>query len=203
MAEELKKDFGTPTYILPFDGLDGLPSEWSSISVLVNNAGLARGLDKLQEARLDDWEEMIDTNVKGLLYLTRLVLPGMVKRGRGHVVNISSIAGIQTYPGGNVYCASKAAVRVISDGLRMDLLGTPIRVTTITPGMVETEFSNVRFRGDNERVAQTYRGLTPLTANDIADAILYAITRPPHVNVSEIVLLPTDQASATLAYRRK
>jgi len=146
---------------------------------------------------------MIDSNVKGLLYVTRLVVPGMVKRGKGHVVNIASIAGIQTYPRGNVYCASKAAVRVLSDGLRQDLLGTPIRVTTISPGLVETEFAQVRFRGNRERATQTYKGMTPLTADDVADTVFYAITRPSHVNVSEIVLLPTDQASSTLVNRRE
>jgi NADP-dependent 3-hydroxy acid dehydrogenase YdfG len=170
---------------------------------LINNAGLARGLEKLQEGNIEDLEEMIDSNIKGLLYVTRLILPGMVKRGRGHLVNIASIAGIQTYPRENVYSASKAAVRVLSDGLRQDLLGTPIRVTTISPGLVETEFSQVRFRGDRERASQAYRGMTPLRADDVADAVLYSITRPPHVNVNEVVLLPTDQASSTLVYRRE
>jgi 3-hydroxy acid dehydrogenase / malonic semialdehyde reductase len=212
LAAELKASYGNSNLVLPFDvrssghvktALETLPKEWQSIEVLINNAGLARGFDKLHEGNIEDWEEMIDSNVKGLLYVTRLVVPGMVKRGKGHVVNIASIAGIQTYPRGNVYCASKAAVRVLSDGLRQDLLGTPVRVTTISPGLVETEFAQVRFRGDQERAAQTYKGMTPLTADDVADTVLYAITRPPHVNVSEIVLLPTDQASSTLVYRRE
>jgi 3-hydroxy acid dehydrogenase/malonic semialdehyde reductase len=211
LAMELKEKFECSSFILPFDvrnldqarsAIEGLPAEWERIDVLVNNAGLARGLDKLQEGRIEDWEEMVDSNIKGLLYTTRLIVPGMVKRGRGHVVNIASIAGIQTYPGGAVYCATKAAVRVLSEGLRQDLLGTPIRVTTISPGLVETEFAQVRFRGDRERAVQTYRGLTPLSADDVADAVLYAISRPQHVNVSEMVLFPTDQASATLVNRR-
>ena len=151
----MKERHGTSCLLLPFDvrksdqvktALESVPKVWQPIDVLINNAGLARGFDKLHEGSIEDWEEMIDSNVKGLLYVTRLVVPGMVKRGKGHVVNIASIAGIQTYPRGNVYCASKAAVRVISDGLRQDLLGTPIRVTTISPGLVETEFSQVRFR---------------------------------------------------------
>ncbi len=212
MASELKKNFGASSLILLFDvrkldqvkkSLEGLPKEWENVDILINNAGLARGLDKLYEGSIEDWEETIDSNVKGLLYVTRLVVPGMVKRGRGHVVNIASIAGIQTYPRGNVYCATKAAVRVLSEGLRQDLLGSPLRVTTISPGLVETEFAQVRFRGDRERAAQTYRGLTPLTPDDVADAIVYSLTRPPHVNVNEIVLLPTDQASATLLHRRE
>ncbi len=212
LATELKEIFEASSFILPFDvrnlnqvkaAVERLPVDWGSIDVLINNAGVARGLDKLYEGNIEDWEEMVDSNIKGLLYVTRLILPGMVKRGRGHVVNIASLAGIQAYPRGNVYSASKAAVRVLSDGLRQDLLGTTIRVTTISPGLVETEFSEVRFHGDKERAAQPYRGMTPLTADDVADAVLYSLTRPPHVNVNEIVLLPTDQASSTLVYRRE
>jgi 3-hydroxy acid dehydrogenase/malonic semialdehyde reductase len=156
----------------------------------------------LNEGHFEDWEEMIDSNIKGLLYVTRLVLPGMLSRGRGHIVNIASIAGIQAYPRGNVYCATKAAVRVISDGLKQDLLGTPIRVTAISPGLVETEFSKVRFRGDVDRAAQPYLGVTPLTGSDVADAVHFCVTRPPYVNINEIVLMPTDQSSATLVHRR-
>lgn len=212
LASQLKDQHGTSSLVCPFDvrnfdqvktALERLPVEWKSIDVLINNAGLARGLDKLYEGRLEDWEEMVDSNVKGLLYITRLVVPGMLSRNRGHVVNIGSIAGIQTYPRGNVYCATKAAVRVISDGLKQDLLGTPIRVTTISPGLVETEFSKVRFHGDNERATQTYRGLTPLTADDVADAVHFCVTRSPHVNINEIVLMPTDQSSTTLVHRRE
>jgi serine 3-dehydrogenase len=185
------------------EAIRGLPPAWSEIDILVNNAGLSRGLDKLHEGLLSDWEEMIDTNVKGLLYVTRAVLPGMIARGCGHVINVGSIAGHEAYPGGSVYCATKAAVRALTAGLRMDLVDTPIRVTTIDPGMVETEFSLVRFHGDVERAGKVYDGIDPLTADDVADAVLYAAGRPAHVNVAEMLLLPTAQASATLAYRRK
>jgi serine 3-dehydrogenase len=182
--------------------LAALPEEWSAIDVLINNAGLSRGLAKLHEGELADWEEMIDTNVKGLLYVTRAVLPGMVARGRGHVINLGSIAGHESYPGGNVYCASKAAVKALTSALRMDLVDTPIRVSTIDPGLVETEFSLVRFHGDAARAAQVYQGLEPLTANDVAEVVLFCATRPPHVNLAEVLLLPTAQASATVVHRR-
>jgi len=182
--------------------ISGLPPEWSNIDILINNAGLSRGLDKLQEADFLDWEEMIDTNVKGLLYLTRFIVPGMINRGRGHVINLGSIAGHQTYPGGNVYCATKAAVKAISEGLKQDLIGTPIRVTSVDPGMVETEFSNVRFHGDTERAQRVYQGLTPLTPDDVADVIFFCATRSPHVNINEVILMPVDQASATLVHRQ-
>jgi len=172
------------------------------VDILINNAGLSRGLSKLQEGSISDWDEMIDTNVKGLLYMTRAIVPGMVSRGKGHVVNIGSIAGHQTYPGGNVYCASKAAVRAISEGLKQDLLGTPVRVTSVDPGMVETEFSQVRFHGDTERAQKVYQGLTPLTPEDVADVVFFCVTRPPHVNISEVLLVPTDQATATLVHRQ-
>jgi 3-hydroxy acid dehydrogenase / malonic semialdehyde reductase len=179
-----------------------LPTEWSNIDILINNAGLSRGLDKLHEANFQDWEEMIDTNIKGLLYVTRYVLPGMVQRNKGHIINIGSIAGHQTYPGGNVYCSTKAAVKSISEGLKLDLIGTQVRVTSVDPGMVETEFSNVRFHGDNQRADQVYQGLTPLTPDDIADVIFFCATRPAHVNINEVILMPVDQASATLVNRR-
>ena len=182
--------------------INNLPTQWSNIEILVNNAGLSRGLNKLHEGSYQDWEEMIDTNVKGLLYLTRCVVPGMVERQSGHVVNIGSIAGHQTYPGGNVYCATKAAVRAISEGLKQDLLGTPIRVSSVDPGLVETEFSQVRFHGDNKKAEKVYQGLTPLTPDDIADVVLFCVTRPAHVNLSEILLVPTDQASATMVNRK-
>lgn len=183
--------------------ISSLPPAWSEIDILINNAGLSRGLDKLHEGEIQDWEEMIDTNIKGLLYLTRYVVPGMVKRDRGHVVNIGSIAGHQTYPRGNVYCGTKAAVRAISEGLKQDLLGTPIRVTSVDPGMVETEFSEVRFRGDSDRAKKVYQGVTPLTPDDVADVIFFCVTRPSHVNINEVVLMPVDQASATLVNRQK
>ncbi len=182
--------------------ISNLPPQWSNIDILINNAGLSRGLDKLQSGDFQDWEEMIDTNIKGLLYLTRYVVPGMVKRDRGHVVNIGSIAGHQTYPGGNVYCGTKAAVKAISEGLKQDLLGTSIRVSSVDPGLVETEFSQVRFHGDTERAKKVYQGLTPLTPEDIADVVYFCVTRPSHVNISDVLMVPVDQASSTLVNRR-
>ena len=183
--------------------LAGLPAEWARIDVLVNNAGMGRGLDKLHESDVDGWDQMVDTNVKGLLYVTRAVLPGMVERGRGHVINIGSVAGHEVYPGGAVYCATKHAVDAITRGMRMDLLGTGVRVSTVDPGMVETEFSIVRFGGDEERARRVYAGMTPLTPDDIAETVLWCATRPPHVNIDEIILKPTDQASATLVHRNR
>ena len=182
-------------------GMAALPEEWRAIDVLVNNAGLSRGLDKLHEGEVQDWEEMIDTNVKGLLYVTRAVVPGMVARGRGHVINLGSTAGELTYPKGAVYCATKAAERSISDGLLQDLLGTPVRVTSVDPGMVETDFSKVRFRGDEERAAKVYQGLTPLRPEDVADAIVWAATRPAHVNIGRIGMTTIDQANSLLFNR--
>lgn len=179
----------------------GLPEEWRAIDVLVNNAGLSRGLDKLWEGKPQDWEDMIDTNVKGLLWVTRAVVPGMVARGRGHVVNLTSTAAELAYPGGNVYCGTKAAVRLINDGLRQDLMGTPVRVTSIAPGMVETEFSEVRFRGDKDRAGKVYQNITPLTAEDVADAIVWAATRPAHVNISHMLMTTIDQANSLVFHR--
>ncbi|MCC5667146.1 SDR family oxidoreductase [Nostoc sp. CHAB 5784] len=211
LADALIKEFGIEIHLLQLDvrdrnavefAISTLPSAWSNIDILINNAGLSRGLDKLHEGSFQDWEDMIDTNVKGLLYVSRYVVPGMVSRDRGHVVNLGSIAGHQTYPGGNVYCATKAAVRAISEGLKQDLLGTRVRVTSVDPGMVETEFSNVRFHGDAERANKVYQGVTPLTADDVADVIFFCVTRSPHVNINEVVLMPVDQASATLVNRR-
>jgi len=183
--------------------INALPAEWAAIDILVNNAGLSRGLEKLYEGKIDDWEEMIDTNIKGLLYVTRAVVPGMVERGCGHVVNLGSTAGEMTYPGGAVYCGSKAAERAINDGLRQDVLGTPIRVTSVDPGMVETEFSIVRFHGDTERAANFYKGIQPLTPEDVADAILWAVSRPANVNIARIMLTPVQQANSLLNYRRQ
>jgi len=180
----------------------GLPENWKDIDLLVNNAGLGLGLDKLHEADPDDWDRMIDTNVKGLLYVSRAVLPGMVKRDSGHVINIGSIAGRELYPGGNVYCASKFAVKALTKALKIDLLGTRIRVTTIDPGMVETGFSEVRFKGDIDRAKKVYEGMTPLTGGDIADAVLWVATRPPRVDILEMVVVPTDQSGATFVHRR-
>jgi NADP-dependent 3-hydroxy acid dehydrogenase YdfG len=178
-----------------------LPAEWAAIDILVNNAGLSRGLDKLYAGNIDDWEEMIDTNVKGLLYVTRAVVPGMVERGSGHVVNLGSTAGEITYPGGAVYCATKAAEHALNDGLRQDVLGTPIRVTTVDPGMVETEFSMVRFHGDAERAANVYKGVKPLTPADVAEVIVWATARPAHVNIARVLLTPVQQANSLLFHR--
>ncbi|MDR3750723.1 MAG: SDR family NAD(P)-dependent oxidoreductase [Terracidiphilus sp.] len=181
--------------------IDELPPEWAEIEVLVNNAGLSRGLDKLYTGKIQDWEEMIDTNVKGLLYVSRAVVPGMVVRHSGHVVNLGSTAGELPYPNGAVYCASKAAERSINDGLRQDLLGTPVRVTSVDPGTVETDFSLVRFRGDEKRAANVYKGITPLTPEDVAEAILWAVSRPAHVNIARIQLTSVDQANSLLFHR--
>jgi hypothetical protein len=182
--------------------LGELPAGWESIDVLVNNAGLSRGLTKLYEDDIENWEEMIDTNVKGLLYVTRAIVPGMVARNHGHVINLGSIAGHMAYANGGVYCATKAAERFISDGLRIDVNGTAVRVTSIDPGMVETDFSRVRFRGDAERAAKTYQNVDPLQAEDIADAIVWAATRPAHVSIQSVVLTPTAQANPFVLTRR-
>lgn len=178
-----------------------LPESWRRIDILVNNAGLSRGLDTIQEGNIQDWEEMIDTNVKGLLYVSRAVLPGMVERGSGHLINIGSIAGHEVYPKGNVYCGTKHAVGAITKGMQLDLLGTGVRASTVDPGMVETEFSQVRFHGDQERASAVYKGLTPLSGDDVADAVLYCATRPAHANVHEMILMPSAQASATMTHR--
>jgi 3-hydroxy acid dehydrogenase/malonic semialdehyde reductase len=183
--------------------INTLPQPWKAIDILVNNAGLSRGLDKLHEGNLADWEEMIDTNVKGLLYVSRVVIPGMVQRRSGHIVNIGSIAGHEVYPGGNVYCASKHAVDAITKGMQIDLVDTPVRVSSVDPGMVETEFSAVRFHGDTQRAGKVYRGITPLTGEDVAEAIIFCVTRPPHVNIHQLRIMPTAQASATIAYREE
>lgn len=175
--------------------INTLPDSWNSIDILVNNAGLSRGLTKLWEDEVQNWEEMIDTNIKGLLYVTRTVVPGMVQRGHGHILNIGSIAGHITYPNGHVYCATKAAERSISDGLRIDLNGTPIRVTSVDPGLVETDFSNIRFRGDEDRAKKVYAGLAPLTPEDIAEILVWSATRPAHVEIQTVLVTPTAQAN--------
>ena len=181
--------------------INELPEKWKKIDILINNAGLAKGLAKLYEDDPENWEVMIDTNVKGLLYVTRAIVPLMVARKSGHVINLGSIAGRAAYPNGSVYCATKHAVLAINNSLRMDLIDKNIRVSTIDPGMVETDFSNVRFNGDTERAKQVYKGLIPLTADDIAETVLFCATRPPHVNISEVVITPTAQANAFVAYR--
>jgi 3-hydroxy acid dehydrogenase/malonic semialdehyde reductase len=210
LSEELRKQFKTDSYVDALDVRDRhavikfaqkLPIEWRNIDILINNAGLSRGLQKLHEGQFEDWEEMIDTNIKGLLYISRTVLPGMVERKKGTIINIGSIAGHDVYPSGNVYCATKHAVDALTKGMRMDLVDTPIRVCTIDPGLAETEFSEVRFHGDRERAKKTYQNMTPLTPEDIADAVFYAATRPAHVQIAELIIMPTAQASTTLVHR--
>ena len=182
--------------------LQELPAEWKNIDVLVNNAGLALGLEPEYEGDLDDWETMIDTNIMGLLTMTRLVVPSMVKRNSGHIINIGSVAGDAAYKGGNVYCATKAAVKALSDGLRIDVADTAIRVTNLKPGLVETNFSNIRFHGDTDRAATVYQGITPLTGDDIADVAVYASNAPAHVQIAEVLILATHQASGSVIVRK-
>jgi NADP-dependent 3-hydroxy acid dehydrogenase YdfG len=208
---ELQTQYGSDIMLLPFDVRDrleaekmisNLPADFKDIDILVNNAGLALGLEKEQEGDVDQWYTMIDTNVKALLLITRLVVPGMVARGCGHVINIGSVAGDAAYPGGAVYCATKAAVKTITDGLRMDLFDTPVRVTNVKPGLVETNFSNVRFSGDTERAKKVYQGIQPLTGADIADVVYYAASAPSHVQIAEVLVLATHQASGSHIWRK-
>jgi len=180
-----------------------LPKEWQNIDLLINNAGLAAGYNSIQEGVIDDWERMIDTNIKGILYITRLISPKMVERGTGHIINISSVAGKETYPFGNVYCASKHAVQSLTKGMRIDLLKHGIKVSSVSPGAVDTEFSLVRFNGDKDRAKQVYKGFTPLDAQDIADTILFMVTRPKHVNIDDVLIMPTDQAFSRDFNRRE
>lgn len=207
-----KDEFKADLYPLVFDVRDrdiaeasvaALPSEWQEIDVLVNNAGLALGLDPEYQGDYTDWDTMIDTNIKGLLTMTRTIVPGMVKRNRGHVINIGSVAGDAAYANGNVYCATKAAVKSITDGLRIDVAHTEVRVTLLKPGLVETNFSNVRFHGDNERADNVYKGITPLTGDDIADAALYAAQAPKHVQIAEMLILATHQANGSTIIRKE
>lgn len=211
LAHELRSSYGVNAHAFRLDvrnraevetTLNGLPQEWKNISVLVNNAGLSRGMDNIQDGKINDWEEMIDTNVKGLLYVTRALLPGMIERNEGHIINLGSAAGHWVYPKGNVYNASKYAVRALNEGMKMDLLGTPVRVTSVDPGLVETEFSIVRFSNDVEKAKKVYQGLTPLTPDDIAETIVWTASRPPHVNISSVIMMPTDQASPSFVHRR-
>jgi 3-hydroxy acid dehydrogenase/malonic semialdehyde reductase len=183
------------------NAIDSLPDKWAEIDILVNNAGLSRGLDKLYMGKTEDWDEMIDTNVKGLLYVTRAVVPGMVVRGRGHVISLGSTAGELAYPGGAVYCGTKAAERLINDGLRQDVLGTAVRVTSVDPGMVETDFSLVRFHGDHERAAKVYKGVKPLAPEDVAEVIVWAASRPAHVNIARVSMTTIHQANSILFHR--
>ena len=202
---------GTEVLTLAFDVRDrqaaqqaiaSLPAEWQQIDVLVNNAGLALGLEPEYEGNLDDWETMIDTNVKGLLTMTRLIVPQMIQRNSGHIINIGSVAGDAAYAGGNVYCATKAAVKAITDGLRIDVADTAVRVTNLKPGLVETNFSNIRFKGDTDRAAKLYQGIQPLTGDDIADVAVYAANAPAHVQIAEVLILATHQASGSVIVRK-
>jgi serine 3-dehydrogenase len=210
LARELASSHGILTHTVRLDVsraeevhsvLSSVPAAWKDIDILVNNAGLSRGLAPVHEGELQDWDEMIDTNIKGLLYVTRAILPSMVKRNAGHVINLGSIAGHQLYPSGNVYCASKFFVNGLSQGMRMDLLGTQVRVTSVDPGLVQTEFSDVRFRGNTQRAAQVYKNMRPLKADDVAEIIIFCVTRPPHVDIAEVIVMPTDQASVNHVHR--
>jgi len=183
------------------DAIDKLPKAWKSIDVLINNAGLSAGLAPIHEGLIDDWEQMIDTNIKGLLYITRKIAPIMIKNGSGHIVNISSIAAKELYEGGNVYCATKHAVDALNKGMRIDLVKHNIKVTSISPGFVETEFSIVRFKGDKERASKVYEGMIPLDADDVAEAIWFAVSRPAHVNINDMLIVPTAQANITTIVR--
>lgn len=210
LADELSKKFKVKVKTLKLDvrnrkevgnRISRLPGEWKSIDILINNAGLSRGLDKLHEGKFQDWDEMIDTNVKGLLYVSRAVIPLMVKNNSGHIINIGSVAGHEVYPKGNVYCATKYAVDALTKGMRMDLVDTNVRVTTIDPGLAETEFSIVRYRGNKERAKKVYEGIEALTPDDVADAVLYAATRRENCVVAEMILVPNKQASVFVMHR--
>ena len=211
LAEKLKEHYETECMVIKLDvrdrqaveeAIDTLPENWKKIDILLNNAGGALGLEKLHEGDPSDWDTMIDTNIKGLLYLTRKIVPLMLKyQLKGHVVNVGSIAGIAAYPNGAVYCATKAAVHCLSDGLRMDLVDKPIRVTNIQPGMTETNFSNVRFHGDEKKAEAVYAGIKPLTADDIADIVIYATSAPDHVQICEVTVTPTNQATGGVVYK--
>ncbi|MCP4292676.1 MAG: SDR family oxidoreductase [bacterium] len=211
VASYLEEQYGIKTHVLTLDvrdrlavnkTIEDLPQEWANIDILINNAGLSRGLDKVQEAYYLDWDEMIDTNVKGLLWVSRAVMPGMVERDFGHVINIGSIAGRQVYPGGNVYCATKHAVKAITQGMRIDLLGSKVRCSSVDPGLVESEFSEVRFRGDKEKAEPVYQNFPPLQPVDIAETVLFCATRPPHVNIHDVLVMPQDQAAVYASHAR-
>jgi NADP-dependent 3-hydroxy acid dehydrogenase YdfG len=210
LADELQQKHHVKVLSLNFDirnqeeveaAVNSLNGEWKDIDVLVNNAGLAVGLNTIQEGVIDDWERMIDTNIKGLLYITRFIAPIMIERKKGHIVNIGSIAGKEVYPNGNVYCATKHAVDALTKGMRIDMVQYGIRVSQIAPGAVETEFSEVRFKGDTERAKTVYKGYEPLHPEDIAEAAFYVTSLPPHVNINDMVIMPTAQASATIMHK--
>jgi len=205
LKNAIEKSFSTKVHILTFDirekdavvqAIEGLPDLWKNIRVLVNNAGLAVGLKHIQDGEIDDWERMIDTNIKGLLYITRKVAPMMVEKGDGHIINVGSMAGKEVYEKGNVYCATKHAVEALTKAMRIDMLKDNIKVTSISPGLVETEFSMVRFKGDKEKADKTYKGYTPLTGDDIADVIAFTVNLPAHVNLNNIEITPRAQANS-------
>ena len=211
LEKEIKQKYGVRSLSLIFDvrdrdacknAMSKLPTEWKNIDVLVNNAGLAAGLGTIQEGEFENWDRMIDTNIKGLLNITRLISPLMIDKKQGHIINIGSIAGKEVYPGGNVYCGTKHAVDAITKGMRIDMVPSNIKVTSIDPGMVETEFSIVRFDGDKEKAKKVYEGFTPLYADDIAEAVLFAVTRPAHVNINDMIIMPTAQASAVVVDKK-
>lgn len=211
LASELLKEFGTESLTLPLDVkkkedvftlFEKLPDDWKKIDILLNNAGMGKGLSPLHESDPEGWDEMIDTNVKGLLFVTKSVSNLMIKNGGGHIINVGSVAGREVYPNGNVYCATKFAVNALTKAMRVELYDKNIRVTTVDPGMVETEFSLIRFDGDEERAKNVYKGMTPLSPADIADTIIFCATRPAHVNISEVVIYPSDQANTTTVKRR-
>ncbi len=211
IKQEVETTYHTQVYLLPFDvrdrkaastALSTLPEEWKAIDILINNAGLVIGTDKEQEGNLDEWDIVIDTNIKSLLAMTRMVVPGMVERGRGHIINIGSIAGDMAYPGGSVYCATKAAVKALSDGLRIDLVDTPLRVTLIKPGLVETNFSVVRYRGDKAQADHVYEGIHPLNREDIAETVYFAASVPEYMQIAEMLVMPTNQATGTIVHRK-
>ena len=211
LAERIKESCNVEVLTLNFDirkreevdeAIDNLTDEWKYIDLLVNNAGLAAGLKHLQEGNINDWEQMIDTNVKGLLYISRKIMPAMVERQQGHIINVSSMAGKEVYEKGNVYCATKHAVDAITKGMRLDLLQHGIKVSAVSPGLVETEFSMVRFKGDEEKAASVYKGLEALRAEDIAETIVWVASRPPHVNINDVLVMPTAQANSTNVVRK-
>ena len=210
LKEELEQQYGARVCLLPFDvrdrktaaeALASLPDEWKAIDILINNAGLVIGVDKEHEGNLDEWDIVIDTNIKSLLAMNRLVVPYMVARVRGHILYIGSIAGDAAYAGGSVYCATKAAVKALSDGLRIDLVDTPLRVTNIKPGLVETNFSVVRFRGDKDKADNVYKGIRPLTGDDIAETVYFAASVPEYMQIAEMLVMPTYQATGTIVSR--
>jgi len=211
ISKKLKEKYGSECYNMKVDvrnrkecetAINNISDNFKSVDILINNAGLARGLEKIQNGNFDEWDEMIDTNIKGLLTFTRLIVPVMIEKGDGLIINVASIAGREVYPGGNIYCTTKSAVKTISRSLQIDLNGTGVRVSNIDPGMVETEFSLVRFKGDVDRAKKVYENFVPLTAMDVAETCLFCATRPKHVSIHDLLIMPTDQASTTIIHKK-